>query len=204
MMMYPNPDWCTYLRLIRICHLLETWTRDYPNDFAVKGTVGALSALNASIKSKTHLLHYASEFQPFEEQIPSLKEQDTAWGLKTDIVDTDSESFYESEDDETRVEAENPATSDAASVRPLSSSSKDTIPSRERKSSFPLAKTLFSPSQTEPTTKQLLKDLVKLANEVLTYDSDDIANEITRRNVELFLKIQVQTNFYGSLDLLLP
>lgn len=166
---------------------METWIRDYPNDFAAKGTIGALNALIKSIISKTHLLHYGSEFLPFLEQVPTLEEEDAAWALKAVVEDTDSETYYGSEDDETRVEVED---TDVASVRALSSSSKNTVPSRERKSSIPLTKT-FSASQVEPTPKQMLKDLVKLSNELLTYDSDDIAKEITRRGVELFLKIKV-------------
>lgn len=176
------------LFLIRVCHLLEVWIKDYPNDFAVKGTTGALSALVNSINLKTPLLHYGSEFGPFLDQLPNLKEENAAWALKADIVDTDSEDYYESEDDETRVEPNDPAVNDADSTQALSFSS---VPSKERKPSVPSTKALFSTSQTEPTPKQLLKDLVKLANEVLAIDSDDIAKEITRQGVAQFLKIKV-------------
>lgn len=136
------------------------------------------------------------------EQFPSLVEGDTAWALKADIVDTDSEDYCDSEEDEAPVETEEDETviNDAASVEPLCSSPKGTEPSRERKSSVPLTKTLFSTSQAEPTPKQLLKDLVKLSNEVSTYDSDDIAKEITRQGVELFLKIKVHAATGGILS----
>jgi len=187
---------------LRVCHLLETWIRDYPNDFAAKGTVGALNALIKSIISKTHLLHYGSEFLPFFEQLPSLKEEDTAWALKVDTADTDSDTYCGSEDDETRVEVGDTVGNDAASVRAMSSSSKNTVPPRERKSSLPLTKSPFPTLQTEPTPKQLLKDLVKLANELLTYDSDDIAKEITRREVELFLKIKVLVNSCSNFNII--
>ncbi len=180
--------------MLRVCHLLETWIREYPSDFAAKGTAGALNALIISIISKTHLLHYGSEFLPFLEQLPSLEEEDTAWALKVDTADTDSDTNCGSEDDETRVKVEDTVGNDSARVRAMSSSSKGTVPSRERKPSLPLTSSSFPTLQTEPTPKQLLKELVKLSNELLTYDSDDIAKEITRREVELFLKIKVLVN----------
>lgn len=189
--------------LLRVCHLLETWIREYPNDFAAKGTVGALSALITSIISKTHLLHYGSEFLPFLEQLPSLEEEDTAWALKVDTADTDSDTNCGSEDDETRVEVGDMDGNDAASVRALSSSSKSMVPPKERKPNLPLTHSSFPTLQTEPTPKQLLKDLVKLSNELLTYDSDDIAKEITRREVELFLQIKVLINSCLNSKLLL-
>jgi hypothetical protein len=78
-----------------------------------------------------------------------LEEEDTAWALKADIEDNDSETYDTSEDDETRVEVED---ADAESVRALSSISKCTEPPSR---SLPLMKT-FSTTQAEPTPKSLL------------------------------------------------
>ncbi|CAA7265781.1 unnamed protein product [Cyclocybe aegerita] len=179
---------------MRICHLLETWIRDYSHDFAVKGTVGALNALIKSIISKTHLLHYGSEFLPFLEQLPTLVDQDTTWSLKADISDNDSDDYNEEDDDdEARIEEPTSLTHDDISPPTASTVS---FPSRERKSSLPLPKALLSPSQVngalsntlEP--KHQIKELTKLASDILTIDSQDIAQEITRQGVKKFLAIK--------------
>lgn len=188
---------------MRICHLLETWIRDYPHDFAVRGTAGALSALIQSIISKTYLLHYGSDFLPFLDMLPNLVDQDVAWALKVDdTVDgsDDSYSLFE-EDDETQVSDLDPTVPgndlpiDARqnAVPPLPSFS-----SRERKPSLPLPLVLASGSAlgasqnefTDTSEKQQIKDLVRLAQEVLALDPDDIAQEITKLEVKLFLDIQ--------------
>lgn len=181
----------------RICHLLETWIRDYPHDFSVKGTAGALNALIKSIISKTHLLHYGSEFLPFLEQLPGLKDQDSAWALKAEIPDGDSDdSTPEDEDDEETLKTKSEVGSDTVIS---SDSHRVAFRSRERKSSLPLPKALLSLSQPngvnpqpyDQPPKQHIRDLVKLAQTVLNTDSDDIAQEITRQGVYHFLKIKV-------------
>jgi hypothetical protein len=134
----------------------------------------------------TRLLPFSTNIQRFCDQrkvkalTTSINGPGSKFGRRrrsvgTDNEDTESETYCGIEDGETHVDVEG---ADAASVRALSSCSKGTVPSRERKS-IPLTKT-FSTSQTEPTPKQMLKDLVKLSNELLTYDSDDVAKEITR------------------------
>lgn len=76
---------------VRICWLLDHWTRLYPSDFAVPGTAGALSALIKSVIGKTYLLHYGSEFIPFMDMLPTLKDQDTAWAMKVQEPKDDSD-----------------------------------------------------------------------------------------------------------------
>ena len=168
----------------RICHLLETWIRDYPNDFAVKGTVGALNALIKSIISKTHLLHYGSEFLPFFEQLPSLVEQDAAWSMKAENLDTDSLYNDEEEEEDVPLEREEPSIDDASSL--LSMGTFCTT-------SLLLDKTIHQNvmSNVDPSPKQLLKDLVKISNEVMVTDSEEIAQEITRQCAKQFLIIKV-------------
>ena len=177
--------------------MLETWIHDYPHDFAVRGTIGALNALIKSIISKTHLLHYGSGFLPFLEQLPGV-DQDAAWALKADISDTDSDdyTFGEEDDDETRVaETE---TAESSTTRTDSTALEINFPSRERRSSIPLAKTVLLPYQADrtvvhndPSPKQHIKDLVKTAQDVLSIDSMEIAEEITRQGVKQFLIIKV-------------
>lgn len=177
------------------------WIRDYPYDFAVKGTSGALAALIKSIISKTYLLHYGSEFLPFLEMLPNLVDQDSAWAWKTDDVGSDdSNSLLEDEDEGPVTDMDSPGAS------PVSTRAKDippipppAVPSRERKPSLPLPSILtsgkaLSAGQTEivdTSEKQQIKDLVKLAQEVLALDPDEIAQEITRVELKLFLDIQV-------------
>ena len=199
----PCFDFNSLMKYCRICHLLEKWIRDFPHDFAVKGTVGALNALIKSIISKTHLLHYGSEFLPFLEELPTLVDLDTAWALKADISDTDSDDYNENEeddDDETRVDPEERESFDASinthAASMATSSTAVSFPSRERKHSLPLPKALL-PSQTyvvsqDPNPRQHIRDLVKLAQDVLNTDSDEIAQEITRQNVARFLAIKVR------------
>ncbi|KAJ3824976.1 ras guanine nucleotide exchange factor domain-containing protein [Lentinula raphanica] len=182
---------------MKICHLLEVWIRDYPYDFAVRGTAGALSALIKSIISKTYLLHYGSDFLPFLEVLPTLVDRDSAWALKVDdAADSDDSYSLLEDDDESVKSAAKPPSSPPVEQGKTSMS----IPSRSRKSSIPLltAKVLFpnsiggtvEPDNAEFSAKQQLRELVKLANEVHMLDSEEIAQEITRIEKQLFLDIE--------------
>lgn len=191
--------------VLRICHLLETWIRDFPHDFAVKGTAGALTALIRSIISKTHLLHYGSEFLPFLEQLPGLVDQDSAWALKVVISDNDSDDYIPDDEDD---EETHTARSQAGSGSSISAGShRVALPSRERRTSLPLPNALLSPTQLngvnphayDQSPKQHIKDLVKLAQTVLNTDSDEIAQEITRQGVKRFLEIKVCGQILSSL-----
>jgi threonyl-tRNA synthetase len=85
-----------------ICRLLADWIHDYPHDFAVRDTAGALSALVKSIIAKTHLIHYGLEFLPFLEVLPNLVDQDTIWALKVEgptYESDDSYSIFEEDED---------------------------------------------------------------------------------------------------------
>ncbi|KAJ3530908.1 hypothetical protein NMY22_g8378 [Coprinellus aureogranulatus] len=185
---------------MRICNLLETWIRDYPDDFAVKGTAGALNALIRSIISKTHLLHYGSEFLPFLEMLPSRYDQDAAWALKADISADESDDSYsllEGEEDDIEPPQPQPPSDTPVAIVP-SSREPAQPPSalRERKSSLPLPKAILSSHSTQSnqavdlSPKQHLKDLQKLANDVLNADSEEFAQEVTRRWAKQFLSIK--------------
>ncbi|KAF9526442.1 ras guanine nucleotide exchange factor domain-containing protein [Crepidotus variabilis] len=188
-----DPMFASFAQM-RICHLLQTWIRDYPNDFAVKGTLGALNALIKSIISKTHLLHYGSDFLPFLEQLPSLREEDTEWALQAEMSDADSDDYTEDEEEGVRPESEELESELSLNFTEASSSTKVAFPSRERKPSLPLPKAVLSPlpnpASQEPSPKQLLRDLVKLASEVQSMDSEEIAQEITRQCARKFLIIR--------------
>lgn len=175
--------------MFRICHLLDIWIRDYPYDFAVRGTASALSALITSIISKTHLLHYGSEFRPFLEILPTLIDYDAAWAVKIDTAD-DIDDPYDDEE-------VHPSKNDSASSSPVQEQP-DSIPSvtaRERKSSFPLPSRLaigLKQPDADLSEKQLIKDLLKVSQEIQALEPEEIAQEITRVEVKLFLDIKVR------------
>jgi hypothetical protein len=192
----------------RICTLLEMWMRDYPHDFAVRGTAGALSALIKSIIAKTHLLHYGSDFLPFLELLPNLVDEDAAWALKLeDIADESDDSYSLCEDDDDVPPTNEMELPDTDNDSPTPTKGKSSLShsssrrERERKSSLPLnAKTLVmthattilgTPDNLGAHAKQLCRDLVKISQEVNALDSDAIAQEITRMEVHMFLKIKV-------------
>jgi hypothetical protein len=159
----------------------------------VKGVEGALKALVTFIASKTHLIHYGSEFVPFVELASSFSDQDAAWALKEDDVSDDGYSFIEVGLPEANFDS---ASDDPPQFDPVSP---PTMSSRERKSSLPLPKLLYpgpglNSNQTDsvdPSPKQQIKDLVKLAQDVMNSDADEIAQEITRQGVKRFLEIKV-------------
>jgi hypothetical protein len=119
--------------------------------------------------------------------------------LKTDVSDTDSDDYtLEDDDDETRVaEAENMERTNGR-TQTDSSSPEVIVPSRELKSNIPLPKAALSSYQGDrpfahydPSPKQYIKDLVKVAQDVLNIDSAEIAEEITRQVAKQFLSIKV-------------
>jgi hypothetical protein len=188
----------------RICHLLEVWIRDYPYDFAVRGTAGALNALVKAVVAKTYLLHYGCEFLPFTELVIKHEDLDEAWALPVeDLADESDESYslYDEEEEETPDESDS-ATADSVdhlmvNHRPPSI----VVSSRENKSSLPLSyvipgsldMTLYTPSfhPDDPDFKKLLKDLARNSLEIAAIDPALIAEEITRIEANYFLDIQV-------------
>ncbi|TFK77078.1 ras GEF [Pluteus cervinus] len=187
---------------MRICNLLEQWIHDYPHDFSVRGTAGALSALIKSIISKTYLLHYGSEFLPFLEMLPNLDDLDSTWALKADVADEsdDSDSPLDDDDESHNAKPEGTVPGEVPTKGKASNSRTSLPSSRERKSSLPLPKSLIFASgssvmpgpleQADSSPKQQIKELMKVAAEVMTLDPDEVAQEITRVEVKLFLDIQ--------------
>ncbi|KAG5351213.1 hypothetical protein C0989_007398 [Termitomyces sp. Mn162] len=176
---------------MRICHLLELWIRDYPHDFAVRGTASALSALIMSIISKTHLLHYGSELLPFLEMLPTLIDHDAAWAMKLDTADENDDLY---EDEEAHLSGDDSVSPSPVQEQPDPISA---VVSRERKSSFPLPSRLaiglkanIGQSDMDVSEKQLVKDLLKVSQEIQALEPEEIAQEITRIEVKLFLDIK--------------
>ena len=151
-----------------------------------------MNALIKSIISKTHLLHYGSEFLPFLEQLPERRDTDAAWALRTETLDNDSEEYTPDEDDEDE------RTISALGSRPLQPVTKRTksepatsVP-RERKASLPPGRSSTTGSQSQDLPpRQLLRDLQAISRDLEKIDSLEVAQEITRNGVKLFLAIQV-------------
>ncbi len=111
-------------------------------------------------------------------------EQDAAWSLKAENLDTDSVYNDEEEEEEAQLEREEPSIDDASSLVSMGTFCT---------TSLLLDKTIHQSAvfNIDPSPKQLLKDLVKLSNEVLVTDSEEIAQEITRQCARQFLIIKV-------------
>ncbi|KAI0033150.1 ras guanine nucleotide exchange factor domain-containing protein [Vararia minispora EC-137] len=192
---------------MRICHLLEVWIQSYPHDFAVGQAAGALNALVRSIVSKTHLLHYGSDFLPFLEGRP-LVDRDAAWAMKVDeSADDDHEDRYpfddyEDDEDEDSVSRLEPPASPVGTVPQTSSrASFSPTSARERKSSLPLSakqimdpeaarNPLFAAPEQEMTPKLLIRELQSIAAQLERIDVDVVAQEITRIEAKLFVAIE--------------
>ncbi|TDL28449.1 ras GEF [Rickenella mellea] len=199
---------------MRICNLLENWMKEYPSDFAVTGASGALSALTKQTLSHTHTLHYGSDFLPFIEMLPNQVDQDASWALKVEDNSTESDEsdgIFDDDHESDTTEVESPTSVSHGTIGTSSSTIADSSPfdptasGRERKSSLPLAakSMLHAPSSSSnprnhlrPTvngktpTRDLLTKLLRIANHVLNVEAAEIANEITRVEADLFLKIE--------------
>ncbi|TFK57665.1 ras GEF [Heliocybe sulcata] len=182
---------------LRICHLLGTWIQDFPYDFAVPGSAGALSAVVKSVMSKSHLLHYAADFLPFLEVLPNLVDRDIDWAAKTDELPDTSDDSYDTSDEEgldTSPAVREPP--DSSPAPPKRSSF-----ARDRRPSLPLtAKALvmpntpliesFAPDTSNASAKFVIKELHKICQDLSLLDSKDVAQEMTRLEVKLFLQIE--------------
>lgn len=180
---------------------MEQWIHDYPNDFNVRGTAGALNAVIRQILKQTHTLYYGSDFLPFFEMLSTLHDQEGAWAMRVEA------SIAESDESDDNLGADGTDEGNATSTAPKQREGEPSsvaVPQsimRERKSSIPLsAKFLQSSLQgtvrtqggafSNPNPKDKIPRLVKASNGLLHFDADDIAKEITRRELELYMKIE--------------
>lgn len=190
----------------RICSLLEQWMQDYPTDFAAAGTAGALSAFIKQIITHTHTLSYGSDFLPFVDLLHTLSDEDAAWAKKfeeTTAESDESDSLFEDDNESDDTEVDSPS-SFSPHPNDANDSTNNPRPSaRERKSSLPLsAKSFLQPScppvkeatSLRPSPKEILAKLTKVSHSLALYDPHTIALEITRRELDLFLRIGVRVN----------
>ncbi|KAL5527520.1 hypothetical protein ACEPAG_6321 [Sanghuangporus baumii] len=184
---------------MRICSLLEQWIQSYPTDFAVPGSTGAFNALIRQILRQPHTLYYGTDFLPFLESLHTLHDLDSTWAVKAETT------IDESDESDSNYESDHPHESPVSSPQTISPTEKveDTTdtsrPSvRERKSSIPLsAKTFLQNSSirtlgagTVSPVRDSLQRLQKAAGSLLHFDAEDVAKEITRRELDLYMKIE--------------
>lgn len=185
---------------------------DYPSDFATPGAPGALTALVKQVLRQSHTLYYGSDFLPFLERLPTLVDKDSTWAMKVPdpslVLSDESDNSTSDDLDEAVAEALNAGDTLAEGIEesPDSAGSPSKMidltsgAGRERKSSIPLSAKAFLPrpavSAAPMSQKDLLARLVRTANALSHFDSEIIAQEITRRELELYLQIEV--GFFSS------
>ncbi|KAI9453994.1 ras GEF, partial [Russula earlei] len=187
-----DPVFASFAQM-RVCHLLDVWTQDYPHDFAVGAAADALNALVKSIVTKTHLLHYGTDLLPFLEVRP-LQDKDFAWAMKVDEPTAESDEPYSfSEDDDDVVPPLETTSSQTLGSEDASSTQSLTVASsRERKSSLPLSARSNGTVSIEhvDNVKEILKSLLGVSARLSLCEPQHVAEEITRVGKNLFLLIE--------------
>jgi hypothetical protein len=204
---------------MRICALLKTWIDAYPSDFAVRGTASSLNSVVKFILSKTYLLQYGCDFIPFLELLPGSEDQDSDWALKPDDGNTDSEEDDDAQDlnehvDETSTPGQEEPLIDSSSqiqghrnsmiastILSRSSPPPTAVASRDRKLSLPITKVpalanSSTPKDSLTSLKPILRELQKCALHLASLEPDDVAREITKYEMKLFLQIEVRMHVY--------
>ncbi|KAI5124641.1 hypothetical protein M0805_004250 [Coniferiporia weirii] len=191
---------------MRLCNLLEQWMKDYPSDFAVPGTYGALNAFVRHLLSHSHTLSYGSDFLPFLEALPALSDNDAAWALKADEFaesDNETDSVFDTTQERAEIDFFSPPSISQPKGSASEPASSPRAAARERRSSLPLSAMALiktpllsttwyqrADEQNGPSAKEIVARLQKVAAALALHEADAIAGEITRRELELFLKIE--------------
>lgn len=185
---------------------------EYPSDFAVAGTYGALSAFIKNLLSIAYTLSYGSDFMTFLDSLPNRKDEELAWAFKGDdfsVEESDHEmdSLFDVEPVSVDTETEEDSATPSSPTQPRPSTTEQPSISprsttRERRSSLPLSAIALIKNSSwlqrgeereGLSEKEIVSKLQKTAANFLQNDADAIANEITRRELELFLKIHVRS-----------
>lgn len=147
-----------------------------------------------SILSKTHLLHYGSELLPFLEILPTLQDRDAAWALPPEVSEDEDDEPYEDDDEARLPNVALGSNAPSSEPGPILNTSQPHLPSRERKPSYQLPKSLTPYNlkyQADVSPSRFLRDLQKLANEVLVTEPLYIAEEITKMEEIMLLGLEV-------------
>ncbi|QRW25470.1 phenylalanine ammonia-lyase [Rhizoctonia solani] len=186
----------------RLCALLQNWIEDYPNDFASPGAPSALAAVVRTACENTHLMYYGSEFTYFLEELPCLKDDAFSWAYIS--AETPVEDEYEFDLDFDREfnfspEADGfPLFDPSYSIAPGSAVGNadhdEEPPMTGRTARFESGNGESIGRGLSPDARRgaspALKAFQSVAKALLEYNCQSIAEEITRLETELFLKIK--------------
>ncbi|CAE6341800.1 unnamed protein product [Rhizoctonia solani] len=186
----------------RLCQLLQQWIEEYPNDFASPGAPSALTAVVRTACENTHLMYYGSEFTYFLDELPCLKDDASSWAYIS--AETPVEDEYEFDLDFDREfnfspEADGfPLFDPSYTIAPGSAignpDNDEEPPMTGRTARFESGNTDSIGRGLSPDarrgTSPALKALQGVAKALLEYSPHVIAEEITRLETELFLKIK--------------
>ncbi|CAE6411448.1 unnamed protein product [Rhizoctonia solani] len=189
----------------RLCELLQHWIEEYPNDFAAPGAPSALAAVVRTACESTHLMYYGSEFTYFLDELPCLTDDASSWAYISADTPVEDGSLYDFELDFDREfnfspEADGFGLFDPSyTIAPNSAmnhvDNEEEPPTTGRIARFEStgADSIgrgISPDARRDGHNPGLKALQAVANELLEYDATTIAEEITRLETDLFLKIK--------------
>lgn len=158
-----------------------------------------------SVTRKTHLLHFSIPFYEFQQSLPRLTDIDTTWTRKPDeLLPDDSDDSYSLSDDDDSPEQPSSCSSydvlnDAATshshTKTLSSSNGRSSgeyqrpASRMRKASLPFSAIDLGMASQVDLRRSKLKVLSSVAHDLDMILNQDIAEEITRAGLKLFMAI---------------
>ena len=124
-----------------------------------------------------------------------MQDQDSSWAVTVETIIADSD---ESDNDDGGYER--PLTVTHPVVVPEQAANPVRPITRERKSSIPLSAknflsgnlpaTIRTAGSISPSPRDTLSRLVKASNGILHVDSEELAREITRRELDLYMRIQ--------------
>lgn len=133
--------------------------------------------------------------------LPTLRDQESNWAMQAEASIAESDES----DDNLGSDGSEESVSTKTQLRtrdegPSSGGVQESL-RRERKSSIPLSAKFLqgslqgtvrtqSGSPWNPSSGGINARLVKVSNALLHFDADDIAKEITRRELELYMKIE--------------
>ncbi|ELU42130.1 hypothetical protein AG1IA_03842 [Rhizoctonia solani AG-1 IA] len=197
------PSLCVFQHLTMTLTNLCAQNPDYPNDFASPGAPSALAAVVRTACENTHLMYYGSEFTYFLEELPCLKDDAFSWAYIS--AETPVEDEYEFDLDFDREfnfspEADGfPLFDPSYSIAPGSAVGNadhdEEPPMTGRTARFESGNGESIGRGLSPDARRgaspALKAFQSVAKALLEYNCQSIAEEITRLETELFLKIKV-------------
>jgi hypothetical protein len=154
-----------------MCNLLEQWITSHPHDFTAPGALPVYSDIVRLVTGYQSASSYNLKFQEFEIRIPFLDKNMRVWDL-FQHRQGESEAFIKARNEDIPSHTE-------THIRKLGLSY------------FQSPLTCFTAYQVQAEPRCSLKQLKEIASRINILSSAWIAEEITRMQVELFLRIEV-------------